>query len=357
MALVHVVGGGPSGSIAAISALRSGHEAVLSEEHDEAGLPRNCSGLFSIDGLETLSPFIGYKRHIVNPILGARINFAGTDFIVRRKAPVAFVCDRAGMDRELAAKAETEGAKIRYGERVRASFLSRNVIGADGPLSSVARHFGFPPLTRHAATLQGQIPYKAADPHMIEMFLSSERFPGFFGWVIPHDETIAEFGVGVELPNRPAAAWNHLLKMKGITVPPKPKGFVIPLKPRSRTSMRKSGFNVLLAGDAAGQVKSTTGGGVIFGGNCAALAGKHALSPARYELEWRARFGPDLIMHRAIHRFISSRSDADLSSFGRRIKKLNIDSYLSNHGHMDRPTKMLRPRLLAHMLKNIAGIA
>jgi flavin-dependent dehydrogenase len=114
---------------------------------------------------------------------------------------------------------------------------------------------------------------------------------------------------------------------------------------------------VLLAGDAAGQVKSTTGGGVIFGAACAALAGRHALSPARYELEWRARLGPDLAMHGLIHRFISSLDDRRLSSFGRRIKKLNMDSYLSHHGHMDRPTRMLGPRLFAHMLGNLAGIA
>ncbi|MCI0503922.1 NAD(P)/FAD-dependent oxidoreductase [Candidatus Micrarchaeota archaeon] len=357
MALIHVVGGGPAGSIAAISALRSGHGVVLSEEHNVAGLPRNCSGLFSRDGLGTLSPFIDYRRHVVNPIRGARISFAGTGITVRRKDAVAFVCDRAGMDRELASRAEAEGAQIRYGERIRSSFHSRNIIGADGPLSAVARHFGFPAIRQHVATLQARVPYESEEPDMIEMHLSGERFPGFFAWVIPQNAHTAEFGVGVELPNRPAAAWNRLMRMKGIAAPPKPCGFVIPILPRSKTAVRKNGFNVVLAGDAAGQVKSTTGGGVIFGGNCAALAGKYALSPARYEFEWRAKFGPDLAMHRAIHRFISSRSDPELSSIGRRIKKLNIDSYLSHHGHMDRPTKMLRPQLLAHMLKNIAGIA
>ncbi len=357
MARIHVVGAGPAGSIAAISAIRSGHEAVISEEHGEPGLPRNCSGLFSREGLESLSPFLDYRRHIVNRIFGARICFPQEEVAVSRKEPVAFVCDRSGIDRDLAGRAESEGARMRYNERVRSSFRSENIIGADGPLSSVARQFLFPPIQRHAATLQAIIPYASEDCRTIEMFISNERFPGFFAWIIPHDECRAEFGVGVEVPNRPIHAWRHLLGLKGISDAPRPSGFTIPLKPRSRTAMRHGGKNILLAGDAAGQVKATTGGGVIFGGACAALAGMYATEPQRYEIAWRMKYGPDLAIHRMAHRFLASRTDAQLSAFCRRIKKLNIDSYLSHHGHMDRPTKMLRPQLVAHIFKNIMGVA
>jgi flavin-dependent dehydrogenase len=102
MPKVHVVGAGPAGSIAAISALRSGHEVMISEEHPAAGLPRNCSGLFSKDGLETLRRFIDYRQFVINPIKGADIYVAGERFSVRRSEPVAFVCDRAAMDQALA---------------------------------------------------------------------------------------------------------------------------------------------------------------------------------------------------------------------------------------------------------------
>jgi flavin-dependent dehydrogenase len=261
------------------------------------------------------------------------------------------------MDSELAARAEAEGAKVNYGERINGSFHADNIIGADGPLSAVAAHFRFPRASRHAATLQAELDHHSDDISMIDVYLSNGRFPGFFGWVIPHDEYIAEFGVGVELPHRPAAAWAHLMRLNGVLGAPAPRGFVIPLQARPRTAMRTGKRNVLLAGDAAGQVKSTTGGGVIFGGNCAALAGKFATSPFRYELEWRSRFGADLAMHSAIHDFLASLSDSQLSAFGRRLKKLNFDGYLSDHGHMDRPTHMLRPQLLAHVIKNAAGFA
>jgi geranylgeranyl reductase family protein len=356
MAKVHVVGAGPAGSIAAISALRSGHDVVVSEDHPAAGIPENCSGLFSIDGLQTLSDFIDYRKFTIQPIRGADIHLVDQKLSIRRKKPVGFVCDRKAMDNHLASRAESEGAKLNYGERISNRFHAENIIGADGPLSSVARHFSFSPIRRHVSTLQAVIPYKAEDSGVVEVFLSNIRFPGFFAWVIPHDERTAEFGVGAELPNKPLEAWKKLLRLKRIHNAPRPKGAVIPIETRSQTSMRAGKQNVLLAGDAAGQVKSTTGGGVIFGGNCGALAGRHATAPKRYDMEWRLKYGTDLAMHLIIHDYLTSMSDKELSAFGRRLKKLNCDSYLSRHGHMDRPTRMIGPAILLHLLKNMTGV-
>jgi len=353
MAKLHVVGGGPAGSIAAISALRSGHDVIISEEHAVSGRPENCSGLFSCEGLRSLSGFMDPRRFAIAPMRGAVIHMPGHSFTVRRRDPVGFVCDRAAMDRELAQNAEDEGARIRYSERVEGAFDSSNVIGADGPLSAVARHFGFPRIEKFASTLRALVPYRSEEPDMVEVFVSNSMFPGFFGWVIPHDEQTAELGVGVEMPGDVQNAWKVLLRMKKLDAEVKPGGAVIPLRTRGKTGMRRRKWNVLLAGDAAGQVKATTGGGVIFGGNCAALAGKHATDPFRYELEWRARFWPDLAMHGMIHGFFAGASDESLSSLGRTFKKLNIDVYLSDHGHMDRPTRMLRPQLLAHIFRNV----
>jgi len=357
MAKLHVVGAGPAGSIAALSALRNGDEVVVSEDHPVAGLPENCSGLFSIDGLESLRPFVDYRRHVLNTIKGADIFFDASAFSVRRKAAVACVCDRTALDQSLASNAEAEGARMNYGERVNGHYHSDSIIGADGPLSHVALSHSFPRIRRYAATLQARIPFRCSDPHVVEMYLSNARFPGFFAWVIPHDEYTAEFGVGVELPNRAQDAWARLLRMKGVPSAPGPRGAVIPLEARSKTASRIGRRTVLLAGDAAGQVKSTTGGGVVFGGNCAVLAGKYHSQPLRYELEWRARYGADLAFHGLLHGYLASRCDNELSALGTRLKKMNFDVYLSNHGHMDRPTRMIRPALVAHMMRNITGVA
>jgi len=355
-ARIHVVGAGPSGSIAAISAIRNGADVVISEEHGRSGIPENCSGLFSIDGLRSLSQFLRHDDLVINRIRGADIHFAGEKISIRRKSPVAYVCDRSRIDRALIEKASDEGAQVRYNERISGRFHSDNIIGADGPLSSVARHFSFPRIPCYAATLQARIPYRSQENDIVELFFSNHDFPGFFAWVIPHDERTAEFGVGVEVPNRALDAWQRLLNRKGVESQVTPKGAAIPLNVRSQTAKQVGKQSVLLVGDAAGQVKSTTGGGVIFGGNCAAIAGRHFDDPLRYELAWRFRYGPDLAMHKWLHDHLASLSDRDMAALGRRLKRMDMEGYLSSQGHMDKPSRMLKPDLLAHMLKNIAGI-
>lgn len=354
MSKVHIVGAGPSGSIAAISALRSNHEVIMSEDHPVAGIPENCSGLFSKDGLDSLRTIFDYRRFILNPIYGADIYLGGEKLEIRRKTPVSFVCDRALMDYHLAEKAENEGAKINYAQKIKDKFESNNIIGADGPLSTVARHFNFPKIKNFASTLQIKIPYKCDDPHAVEVHLS-DKFPGFFAWIIPQNEEQAEIGLGVELPNVSHVAWRHFLKYKGITYSQTPKGAPIPISLREKTALVHNGFKVILVGDAAGQVKSTTGGGVIFGGNCAILAGKYFNDPYKYEQEWHSKFGFDLKLHRFVHNYLMNKTDTQLMGLGKWLKKINFDKFLSENGHMDKPTKMLNGNLLFHALKNVFG--
>ena len=146
------------------------------------------------------------------------------------------------------------------------------------------------------------------------------------------------------------------MKMKNIENAPKPKGHAIPLSVRPSCTMKIGKQNVLLTGDAAGQVKSTTGGGVIFGGQCAALAGKYADHPMRYEIEWRLRHGPDLLTHKIIHSYLSAHSDDAMAGLGKLLNRINCGDYLSNHGHMDRPIKMIQPQIVTHVLKSIVGV-
>ncbi len=353
---VHIVGAGPSGSIAAINAARNNHDVVLSEEHSVSGIPENCSGLFSKEGLESLSSYFNYKKQVVNSIHGANIHFVDQKLSVRRKDPVGYVCDRSAIDQILVEQAESEGAKVNYNEKISGNFYSTNIIGADGPMSHVANHFSFEKIQRYATTMQATLPYKSEDPHMVEVFLSNKLFPGFFGWIIPQNNDFAEFGAGALIPNSAIEAWHNILKLKNLPYA-KPRGWSIPIKSRKQTSKCHGKYNVLLVGDSAGQVKATTGGGLIFGGNCASIAGKFFHDPLRYDLEWRLRFGPDLFAHSMVHKYLRSQSDSGLKLLGRRLKKLNCDDYLSIYGNMDRPTKMMGPQIIKHVLKNICGVS
>jgi len=357
MAKIHIIGAGPCGSIAAISAIRSGHEAIVSEEHNEAGRHTTCSGLFSAQGMHSLSDYVSHEKSIINIIHGADIYFADQVFSVHTKDPVAFVCDRLDFDFRLASHAESEGAKISFGERVERDFKSENIIGADGPNSSVARHFGFPPIKKYVCAVKAIMNHKAEDRSVLSMYLSDSHFPGFFGWVIPHSEDTAEFGAGVSLPGSVRDAWKHLLKMHGKDdAGVKSSADIIPMVVRKKTSMSNGRRSVLLVGDAAGQTKATTGGGVIFGGNCAAIAGNHAINPMRYELSWRSRFGADMFLHGKIRAYLDSLNDKKLATLGKKLNELELATYLSKHGNMDRPLKMVKPGLFFHVAKAMVGM-
>jgi len=357
MAKIHIIGAGPCGSITAISAIRSGHAVIVSEEHHEAGRHTTCSGLFSAQGMKSLEDYIDHHRSIINLIHGADIHFSNEKFSVRTKNPVAVVCDRADFDSRLASHAESEGAKMNFGERVARDFRSENIIGADGPNSFVARHFGFPPIKKYVCAVKAIVKHKAEDHSVLSMYLSKDKFPGFFGWVIPHSEDTAEFGAGVLLPGSVRDAWKHLLKMHEIDeIGVKLSADIIPMVARKQTSMSIGKHSVLLVGDAAGQTKSTTGGGVIFGGNCAAIAGKHATNPTRYEIGWRSRFGADMFLHGKIRAYLDSLNDQKLAALGKKINELELATYLSKHGNMDRPLKMVKPGLFFHVAKAMVGM-
>ncbi len=352
---LHVIGAGPVGSISALAAIRNHNLKVLvSEEHKIAGVPVNCSGLFSIDGLEGLREFVDYKKTIINKMHGATIDFAGVKLNIDAKKDVAYVCNRAKFDAILAENAEAEGAKIVYGKRVEnGDFQSNNIIGADGPNSFVASYFGFPRIYKFVSTLQGNVKYCAENPHAVELFFSNSAFPGFFGWIIPHNEEESEFGCGVVLPNNVSDAFARLLKIKKIRKIPKISSAVIPIEARSKTALATNSKNILLVGDAAGQTKPTTGGGVIFGGNCAKLAGKYYNDPLNYELSWRFMIGPDIFAQSLIHNQLASKNDQEMQKIGEKLKAAGIEAYLSKKGHMDKPSKMISIELFDMLLKTI----
>ncbi|NYZ78320.1 hypothetical protein H0N96_02885, partial [Candidatus Micrarchaeota archaeon] len=98
---------------------------------------------------------------------------------------------------------------------------------------------------------------------------------------------------------------------------------------------------VLLVGDAAGQVKATTGGGVVFGGSCARVAARCAAVFIRegkelnYEREWRREFGKELRLHAAIARAKNSLGNSGLDFALTAGRVLGVPLFLKRFGDMD----------------------
>ena len=107
-----IIGGGPSGLLAAEALSSRGHDVLVVEEHEEIGKPDQCAGLLSITGLKVL----GLKPPnsvIQNAVSGASIHSpSGYHLSVERGGREALVVDRSLFDQWLAETAERAGAHL-----------------------------------------------------------------------------------------------------------------------------------------------------------------------------------------------------------------------------------------------------
>lgn len=388
---VVVVGAGPAGCLAAKYAAKNGAKTLLIEEHASIGSPVQCAGLLSTKAIQACEVVPDREFH---PITGAfvyapdgrRIRIAGGEV-------KAYVVDRRSFDRTLAEDAIRAGAEIlmrtracgmdicgQENERILHvtvegepdTIVAGVVIGADGIGSRVARWAG---LDSHETVLSGaQVGtiYDFDDPGFVEIFTGSCA-PGFFAWAIPyHDSARIGLAIRPELGRgskpgsgagfRAVSAWDYLQRLISTHRVVSGKCHThtteivmggIPIGVPKRTAAG----SVLITGDAAGQVKPTSGGGVYPGAVCAKIAGQVAADAVRegdtsagrlleYDRLWRAEIGRELAIGKRINEWMARLDD---SEFNRMIRVLDDDYLLdmiTRYGDMDYPSVVVRKLLL-----------
>ncbi len=345
MERVIVAGGGPVGCVAALSASENGANVSLYEEHRKIGTPVQCSGLISKKGLDSIG--IDYSGAVLNDIRGADIHAGGASVRVFAPETKAFVVNRSELDCIYAEAAESEGARILLGKRAPLGPENREVlIGADGVFSRTAKANGFPEHRGLVCCYQAE--FSRARPehgHLVSVYLTSLA-PGFFGWVIPINEERVRVGLGVSRGKNPKEQFWKFARtlgrvLEGAKLESELAGF-IPLSPRAQTVRGR----VMLVGDAAGQVKALSGGGVYFGCSCASIAGRigalHQEELSLYESEWRREFSRDLRIHGLVRGALNLLPEFATGALLRAGGLLGADAFLVKYGDMDRPTEMVR---------------
>lgn len=323
--VVRIIGGGPAGLWAA---KHLGPECVVYEEHTKIGKPVHCTGLVSkrIDSLLRLP-----KSIVLNRISGARMFSQGGHMLeLTRGREEAYVIDRAGFDFHLSVLARNAGAKIILGKKAPPRPNNRGTtIAADGAASATRRSLGIP--LDVLPSIQYITKSAFEEPDFVELhFLNRE----FFAWVVPENERVARLGVAG--PKCKAVLDRFIQhRLKRFTIVDRQAGLVVVGGPLKRTVYGK----VMLVGDAAGQVKATTGGGIITGMICAEEAAKNASNPQEYERAWRSRVGHELKVARLVRSLLSRFEPQDynaLLGFGER----NLD-LIKKYGDMDFHSKMV----------------
>jgi geranylgeranyl reductase family protein len=301
---VVIAGGSVAGLLCAREIAVNGFSVLVIEEDYEIGTPEHCGGLVSLAGLEELGiiPFRKTFDHIVE---SAEITSPkGDSFTINSKKQKVIEISRRELDKQIAFQAQKNGAVI----KVRTSFqeltdtgIRTNEEKIDCKIFVDAR--GVSSLihkdrTGILSSAQYEIYADWIKKGKVEVIFDQEKYPGFFAWVIPSGEGKGKVGVagrGIKV----ADAIDEILKEKGefSTI----RKIFAPIWIKGPIKNFVEGKTIIV-GDAAGQAKPTTAGGIFTSGMGGVYAGQ-AISEflktnkreslEQYQKRWTERFGKE----------------------------------------------------------------
>ncbi len=279
---------------------------VVVEEDHEIGTPEHCGGMVSIRGLKKLG-IIPDSNVFQNFVTKTVITSPSSQIELNSECQNVIVIDRRALDKQIAKQAQRAGAVIttRCTFKSFSSGTSKKLVArtSDGEIS--CHYFvdgrGIASLANNARenflpSAQFEIYAPWISDGMVQVTFDSDRYPGFFAWIIPTGQGMGKVGVAG----------------RGINVLTTLKQFIESRGAR-HSDIRKiyapiwvggpiDSFivgNTIAVGDAAGQTKPTTAGGIYSCGMGGILAGR-AIAGAinlnndsalqSYEREWRSLF-------------------------------------------------------------------
>ncbi len=385
---VIVAGGSVSGLFAAREIALSGFKVCVLEEDHEIGTPEHCGGVISMTGLNELRILPSIKSTF-SYIEDAEISSLNNSFTVSAKKQKVLVIDRREFDKQIAYQAQKNGADIRTMNRVVSINTNKNLPqkvsqNADNDNKSnfiiktnegifTSKFFidarGISSLIQKnrkgvMSSAQYEVYSKDFESNKISIKFDSIRYPGFFAWIIPMGQGKAKVGVAGHLINTVPAIKGYLDELcisysiiRKIFAPvwiggPIPK-FII-------------NNNYIIVGDAAGQTKPTTAGGIFSCGMGGIFAGSSISQYLNgnkeklfdYEKNWFSKFGSEfekmLIFRKLIERLDNKAMDKIFDT----ISKSNIEDISNTTDfdfHSSAISKILGIKGTAKILNAIVG--
>lgn len=372
---VIIVGGGPIGGFVSKKIVEKNYNVALFEAKKEIGLPLKCAGLVTKRVFEILK--MPEENIVQNEIKGANIHSpSGKILKIGGDKTHALVIDREKFDKKIVKISQEKGTNlflenkilsVQKKEKLVELKTSKNqevrcklVIGTDGPFSTIREHFGFSSPKEILLGIGAEISNTSMDPNFVEIFVGSNIAPGFFAWIIPTNKkgTTARIGLCVnQNVDHPAKYYfSNFLKNKNtkdffekIEITRKVGG-VVPLGVLSKTF----DSNVLLVGDAAAQVKPTSGGGIYTGllcaGHCASTVigslEKNDFSASflkKYQNLWKQDIGKELSRGMSFRRVFNHLSDKQMDKYIGHFQSPKIVEVINKYGDIDYPSKLVKP--------------
>ena len=300
-----VIGGGSvAGLLCAREIASKGFSVLVIEEDYEIGTPEHCGGLVSLSGLEELG-VIPFRKTFDHMIESAKVSSPnGKSFTINSKKQKVVEISRRELDKQIAFQAQKNGAVI----KVKTSFQEMTDTGirtneekidckifvdARGVSSLIHKD-----RTGILSSAQYEIYADWIHKGKVEVIFDQEKYAGFFAWVIPSGEGKGKVGVagrGIKV----SETLDNILRDKGkySTI----RKIFAPIWIKGPIKKFVEGKTVII-GDAAGQAKPTTAGGIFTSGMGGIYAGQ-AISEflktnnsedlKQYQKKWTERFGKE----------------------------------------------------------------
>jgi geranylgeranyl reductase family protein len=325
MKRIAIIGAGPAGLYAAYLLARQGHNVTVFEEHDTIGIPIQCTGVVTEDILRFL-PELKKSGSINNIIKAIAVHSKKRSFKVKTEE---YILDRSRFDQYIGRLAAMSGAVIRprhaFMDIEKGRLLIKNksddsiqqhafdiIIGADGPRSTVAKVFF--PKNRLECYLGTQATIKGDFLEPCYHAYLGDAFPEFFGWVVPESKKHARIGLATK--KKPRTYFDAFCAQLGYDkkdIVAHQGGLIPVFNPRNTWYAKKQGIHAFLLGDAAGQIKSTTGGGIIPSLRCATFLARCIGQGhySHYTTSPLLRHNRELYMHLIVRKMLDCFSDDD----------------------------------------------
>ncbi len=382
---VAIVGGGPIGSTLAYKLAKEGYKVAILDKKREIGVPLQCAGIVSKKLMDVNEiP----DNLILNKVKGAYLHSTNKTLKVEKNDIEAFIIDRVAYDKFLADRAISNGVK--FFNQYKVNFIdsekgiikcqnnikisSKIIVGADGSKSFVSslindkfKYFNASQYlvevndfhinennntsTINNSFLDDNFVVKDKAIEFVDLFAISKILPGFL-WCIPTSKSC--FRVGLFSNNSykdQKTILNSFLdnddRFNESKIIEKYHG-KIPIFDKNKKIVKN---RIILIGDAASQLKPTTGGGLILGFDTTNLA-KEAIIKSldndninflkEYEKKFKKKYSKELSYQIKVQKTIENLSDEDLDYMFTKLKEKNAEEIISKYGDMDKQSVLVK---------------
>ncbi|MDR0900668.1 MAG: geranylgeranyl reductase family protein [Methanobrevibacter sp.] len=361
---VAIIGAGPIGSTLAYKLSQFGVNVAIFEKKNEIGVPLQCAGIVSkkIKELNDLP-----EDFILNEVKGAYLHSREYDLKVQKDETEAFIIDRIAYDQYLAKKAIESGAKLFKQFKAIAidskkgiikfqnkdEIKAKIIVGADGSKSFVSDLFNdeFDYFNASQYLIETQNPEKVSKRDFVDVFAISKILPGFI-WCIPSSKNSYRIGL---FSNNTYKEQKEILneflinnkRFKKCNVIEKYHG-KIPIFNKKKKIVKD---RILLIGDAASQLKPTTGGGLIIGFDTVEIAKKSIITSLEsnnvgklsdYEKKFKKKYSKELSYQIKVQQTLKILSDNDLDYMFEKLKEKDGEKLISKYGDMDKQSVLVK---------------